>query len=161
MRKRRLSGLMVIGFVVAFVGTASTAALATPHWSRVAVGTGNGSYGGGGMGCSSQAASQTQVNEYCPIPVDGDTVTGFTFATAYFVNSNPTQPTYACVAYSNQTGGACSGTAANNCPNRGVCSFNLNISAWQNNPSHFKYIEFDNLTIGALVSGYVVGYNTP
>ena len=51
-------------------------------------------------------------------------------------------------------------TGANNCPNGGVCSFLLNISAWQNNPGEFKFAVFDKMTDGSLMAGYVV-WTTP
>ena len=95
----------------------------------------------------------------CPI-VDTDAVLSYTSASAFFANSNPTQPSFACVTFAFQQGGTCSGTPTNNCPNLGVCAFNLNISAWQNNMGQFKYVKFTNLTSGALLGGYQVNYDS-
>jgi len=154
-----VSRLPVIAFVLAVVLTTSTVAAA--GWIRVNTGTGSGNYGAGGQGClvaSSGVYGGANVWA-CPLPNDSSALTGYTSATAYFSNSNTTQPVAACVTYYNASGGTCSNSANNNCPSAGVCSFNLDITAWTNNTSHFKYVLFDKLTVGARVSGYVLNYN--
>jgi hypothetical protein len=160
MRGSRLSKLPVVCFALAFVVAASTSALAAARWTRVAFGTGVGSYGGGSMGCISGGdANGESLDSWCPI-VDNDTITAYTGASAWFANSNHTQPMMACVSFTNRTGDSCSSTVTNNCPSGGVCNPALNISAWQGNMGQFKYVVFDNLTSGAALSGYVVFYNT-
>src|SRR5262245_31202661 len=118
-----MSRLPVVCFVLAFAVAASTTAVAAARWSRVVIGAGNtngfGGYGGGGFGCTI-ISPVTNVQAYaCPI-VDNDTILGYTSASAFFSNSNRTQPTLACVTFWDRQGGQCSGTAANNCPNAGV-----------------------------------------
>jgi hypothetical protein len=160
MPKMSLFKFPVLCFVLSFVVAASTSAYATARWTRVAFGTGVGQYGGGNMGCTVGNGSVTNSDSaFCPI-IDNDTITSYTGASAWFSNSNPTQPMYACVSFTNKTGDACSSTSAS-CPNRGVCQDQpLNIAAWQQNMGQFKYVEFDDLTVGAQLSGYVLYYNS-
>jgi hypothetical protein len=151
----RNSRIPITVFLVAAALT--TSALASAAWYRVDTGTGAGNYGGGGQGCSVQSSGQfSGTNVWlCPV-ADNSGISSYSSGTVYFTNSNATQPASACVAFFNQTGGSCSNTSNNNCPNHGVCSFNMNVSAWQNFGSHFKYAAFDNMSVGALMSGYVI-----
>jgi hypothetical protein len=155
----KTSHLPLVTFVLAVVLSAS--AVSTASWYRVDTGTGNGSYGGGNNGCSIAASVNYGGADIISCPIaDNSGISSYTSGNVYFTNSNTTQPALACVAYYNATGGTCSSTANNNCPNKGVCSFLMNISAWQNNPNHFKFVLFDNITSGALLSGYTV-FTTP
>jgi hypothetical protein len=153
------SRLPIIAFVLAVV--LSTSAVAGAGWFRVDTGVGGGNYGGGSNGCQILQSGNYGGADVivCPI-ADNSNISSYTSAAVYFTNSNSTQPARACVAYYNQIGGACSSTANNNCPHTGVCSFAMDISAWQNNPSHFKFASFDNITVGVLLSGYIL-YTTP
>jgi hypothetical protein len=139
--------------------SASVFSFATPMagFRRVDTGLGSGNYGGGGEGCLVAGSGNFGGSNVWVCPThDDDFIQSFNSLTAFFTNSNPTQPGLACVAFFSQVGGNCTSTAPNNCPNRGVCSFNVPLNSWFTFPSHFKFVEFDNMSVGALMAGYTL-----
>ena len=155
----RVHRLPVVIFVLA-VAASTSAVAAAAGWFRVNTGNGSENYGGGGEGCFvATSGSYSNANAWvCPIP-DNYTITGYTGATAYFQNSNHTQPAAACVAYFNRVGDICTNTNPNNCSG-GVCQVVLNTSQWTTNSNDFKYILFDNMTVGVSLPGFSV-FTTP
>jgi len=155
----RRSMLPIVVFVVAAV--ISTSAVAGAGWIRQVVSTGTGPSGGTAIGCNVYASlaysnAQTFI---CPVTVDTNVITSYGSLTGWFQNSNPTQPVIACHTFPTGTGGGCSGTATNNCPNRGVCQSTLPLTHFNQHFGDFKFVAFDNLTVGAKVAGFTMDYS--
>jgi len=155
---RRTQQLPIVAFVVAMILSVSGVAVA--NFTRVSLGTG-GIFNSTAVGCFTYSPNGLFPFIYfCSAPADTTQASNhYISAVAYFANSNTTQPVFACVQDPFSTGGSCSQTPNNNCPNGGVCATTLNISAWTNNPTFFKFIKFTSITSGVILNGYQVDYN--
>jgi hypothetical protein len=151
MKVRRAACLSSVAFALSAL--LSLSAVASASLVRVAVGTNGLLYGGGGFGCFNPSVGTSY---YCPVP-DSDAATSWSTATltVHYLNSNPTQPAYACWSFSGALGGGCGTSPDNNCPDRGVCKPPpIDVSGWAANPAAYKFIKFTNLTVGVVIAGY-------
>jgi hypothetical protein len=159
----------VFTFALMFGLTVSAAAFASvARWTRYTYGVGSGHYGGApgignsgvihdGVTCSSVQISSAN-NAFCPIP-DGDTVISYTGIVADYANANPTQPVQTCINYNGAAGGTCT-TYNGPCNPTGACEFtDTSVTLW-NEGYDYKYAVFENLTSGALFTGYKISYNS-
>jgi hypothetical protein len=140
--------------VFALSAAVALSGVASASYFRVAVGTNAIGYGGGGFGCLTGLSGN---NYYCPVP-DNDQIASWSTATVTvnYQNSNHTQAAYGCWSYPSSLGGGCGTSTANNCPNAGVCSYTIDSSGWASNSTAYKWIEFADLTVGAVIAGYTI-----
>jgi hypothetical protein len=139
----------------------SASAVAAAHVVHVATGSSIiHNYGGGAMGGCYQVDATGSVI-YCAIPEDDlNPATAISNLTAFFQNSNATQPGQTCVSFKNALGGQCNiATASNNCPLRGVCQVVPSVhGVWNTFSGDYHFVEFTNITSGAELAGFDLTY---